>query len=35
MLADIIVESATSYKPDVVLLMCGTNDLWYRPYTKN
>ena len=35
MLADIIVESATAYKPDVVLLMCGTNDLWYRPYTKN
>jgi lysophospholipase L1-like esterase len=28
MLADIIVESATAYKPDVVMLMCGTNDLW-------
>ena len=26
---------ATAYKPDVVLLMCGTNDLWYRPSTKN
>ena len=35
MLADIIVESATAYEPDVVLLMCGTNDLWYRPSTKN
>jgi lysophospholipase L1-like esterase len=35
MLADIITDSATAYKPDVVLLMCGTNDLWYRPSTKN
>ena len=35
MLADIITESATAYKPDVVLLMCGTNDLWYGQSTKN
>eukprot|EP00040_Diaphanoeca_grandis_P026690 m.149863 g.149863 ORF g.149863 m.149863 type:complete len:331 (+) comp30687_c0_seq1:457-1449(+) len=35
MLADIITDSATAYKPDVVMLMCGTNDLWYRPSTKN
>ena len=35
MLADIIVASAVAYKPDVVLLMCGTNDLWYRPNTIN
>ena len=35
MLADIIADSAAAYKPDVVLLMCGTNDLWYRPFTKN
>jgi lysophospholipase L1-like esterase len=35
MLADIITDSAAAYTPDVVLLMCGTNDLWYRPSTKN
>jgi hypothetical protein len=35
MLGDIIADSAAAYKPDVVLLMCGTNDLWYRPSTKN
>eukprot|EP00037_Helgoeca_nana_P026019 m.289708 g.289708 ORF g.289708 m.289708 type:complete len:290 (-) comp27112_c0_seq7:132-1001(-) len=34
-LAGIITQSAASYRPDVVLLMCGTNDLWYRPSTKN
>ena len=28
-----ITKSATSYAPDVVLLMCGTNDLYYRPST--
>ena len=32
-LAGIITTSAVSYSPDVVLLMCGTNDLYYRPST--
>ena len=31
----IITQSATSYEPDVVLLMCGTNDLYYRKSTLN
>jgi lysophospholipase L1-like esterase len=35
MLADVIVGSATAYKPDVVMLMCGTNDLYYGPSTLN
>ncbi len=29
----IITQSATNYQPDVVLLMCGTNDLYYRKST--
>ena len=32
-LASIITDSAISYSPDVVLLMCGTNDLYYRAST--
>ena len=32
-LDSIITASATAYRPDVVLLMCGTNDLYYRPST--
>ena len=32
-LGAIIAGSAASYLPDVVLLMCGTNDLYYRPST--
>ena len=35
MLADIIADSAAAYRPDVVLLMCGTNDLFYRNTTAN
>lgn len=30
-----VIPLSRRYRPDVVLLMCGTNDLWYRPSTKN
>ena len=29
-LAEIITQSAQAYRPDVVLLMCGTNDLYCK-----